>query len=84
MWAEGCMIIAVRISKEHATPPAFSNKFDYAKASISIALLIWLMIYLDISSCWNDRRIKYLLIALFETALLLLSYNRRSVNGGTS
>lgn len=49
MWAEGCMIIAVRISKEHATPPALSNKFDYAKASISIALLIWLMIYLDIS-----------------------------------
>lgn len=45
VWVAMCMIVGVLISKYLPTIPAFLNKFEYAKVSIPMALLIWLMIY---------------------------------------
>ncbi|EGT5507155.1 ACR3 family arsenite efflux transporter [Clostridioides difficile] len=45
VWVAICMIVGVLISKYFPTIPAFLNKFEYAKVSIPMALLIWLMIY---------------------------------------
>lgn len=45
VWVAICMIVGVLISKYLPTIPEFLNKFEYAKVSIPMALLIWLMIY---------------------------------------
>lgn len=39
------MIIGVLIGKFIPEIPAFLNQFEYAKVSIPMAILIWLMIY---------------------------------------
>ena len=45
VWVIICMITGVLISKYIPSIPAVLNKFEYAKVSIPMALLIWLMIY---------------------------------------
>lgn len=45
VWVAICMIVGVLISKYLPTILEFLNKFEYAKVSIPMALLIWLMIY---------------------------------------
>lgn len=40
-----CMVVGVLISKYLPSFPAFLNKFEYAKVSIPMSLLIGLMIY---------------------------------------
>lgn len=45
VWGILCMIIGVLIGKFIPEIPAFLNQFEYAKVSIPMAILIWLMIY---------------------------------------
>lgn len=45
VWVILCMIIGVLIGKYLPIIPNFLNQFEYAKVSIPMALLIWLMIY---------------------------------------
>lgn len=45
VWVIICMITGILISKYLPSIPTILNKFEYAKVSIPMALLIWLMIY---------------------------------------
>jgi arsenite transporter len=45
LWVILCMVIGVLIGKFLPSVPAFLGQFEYAKVSIPIAILIWLMIY---------------------------------------
>lgn len=45
VWVVLCMAAGVLIGKFLPQIPAFLNQFEYAKVSIPIAILIWLMIY---------------------------------------
>ncbi|NMB33330.1 MAG: arsenical-resistance protein, partial [Clostridium sp.] len=45
VWVILCMAAGVLIGKFLTTVPAFLGQFEYAKVSIPIAILIWLMIY---------------------------------------
>lgn len=45
VWVALCMIVGVLIGKFLPQIPIFLNRFEYAKVSIPIAILIWLMIY---------------------------------------
>ena len=45
VWVILCMVIGVLIGKYLPIIPNFLNRFEYAKVSIPMALLIWLMIY---------------------------------------
>ena len=45
VWVILCMVIGVLIGKYLPIIPSFLNRFEYAKVSIPMALLIWLMIY---------------------------------------
>lgn len=45
LWVILCMVVGVLIGKFLPDIPAFLNRFEYAKVSIPMAILIWLMIY---------------------------------------
>ncbi len=45
IWVAICMVIGVLIGKFLPGIPEFLNQFEYAKVSIPIAILIWVMIY---------------------------------------
>ena len=45
LWVLLCMILGVLIGRFLPSVPVFLNRFEYAKVSIPMALLIWLMIY---------------------------------------
>lgn len=45
VWVIICMVIGVLIGRFLSAIPAFLNQFEYAKVSIPMAILIWLMIY---------------------------------------
>ncbi|HQO92721.1 MAG TPA: arsenical-resistance protein, partial [bacterium] len=45
LWVALCMVAGVMIGKFAPAIPQFLGKFEYAKVSIPIAILIWLMIY---------------------------------------
>ena len=45
VWVIMCMVIGILIGKFLPQIPDFLNRFEYAKVSIPMALLIWLMIY---------------------------------------
>lgn len=45
IWVILCMIIGVLVGKYMPQIPSFLNQFEYAKVSIPITILIWLMIY---------------------------------------
>lgn len=45
VWVIICMAIGVLISRFLPQIPEFLNRFEYAKVSIPMAILIWLMIY---------------------------------------
>ena len=45
LWVVLCMVAGVLIGKFLPAIPAFLSKFEYAKVSIPIAVLIWFMIY---------------------------------------
>ncbi len=45
VWVILCMVIGVLTGKFLPAIPAFMNQFEYAKVSIPMAILIWLMIY---------------------------------------
>lgn len=45
VWVILCMVIGILIGKYLPGVPAFLNQFEYAKVSVPMAILIWLMIY---------------------------------------
>lgn len=45
LWVFLCMVIGVLIGRFMPSIPTFLNRFEYAKVSIPMAILIWLMIY---------------------------------------
>jgi len=45
VWVALCMIAGVLIGKFLPEIPTFLNQFEYAKVSIPVAILIWVMIY---------------------------------------
>lgn len=45
LWVILCMAVGILIGKYLPGIPAFLNQFEYAKVSIPMAILIWLMIY---------------------------------------
>ena len=45
VWVILCMVAGVLIGRFLPAIPSFLQKFEYAKVSIPIAVLIWLMIY---------------------------------------
>lgn len=45
IWVLLCMAVGVLIGRFFPAFPAFMNQFEYAKVSIPMAILIWLMIY---------------------------------------
>lgn len=45
IWVIMCMVIGILIGKFLPQIPDFLNRFEYAKVSIPMAILIWLMIY---------------------------------------
>lgn len=45
LWVALCMGVGVLIGKFLPSVPAFLNQFEYAKVSIPVAVLIWVMIY---------------------------------------
>lgn len=45
VWVILCMVLGVLIGKFLPVVPTFLNQFEYAKVSIPMAILIWLMIY---------------------------------------
>ena len=45
VWVMLCMILGVMIGRVLPGIPAFLNRFEYARISIPMAILIWLMIY---------------------------------------
>lgn len=60
-WVVLCMIAGVLIGKFLPAIPEFLSRFEYAKVSIPIAVLIWLMIYpmmmkVDFTSIKNVRK----------------------------
>ena len=45
VWVILCMVIGILIGEYLPGIPAFLNQFEYAKGSVPMAILIWLMIY---------------------------------------
>lgn len=45
LWVAICMVVGVLIGKLLPVIPEFFNQFEYAKVSIPVAILIWVMIY---------------------------------------
>ena len=45
IWVAICMVLGILIGKFLPQVPEILNKFEYAKVSIPIAILIWIMIY---------------------------------------
>lgn len=45
VWVILCMVVGVLIGRFLPQIPAFLNQFEYARASIPMAILIWVMIY---------------------------------------
>lgn len=45
VWVALCMVAGILVGKYWPDVPAFLSRFEYAKVSIPIALLIWVMIY---------------------------------------
>lgn len=60
VWVALCMVVGVLVGKFMPFIPAFLNRFEYAKISIPMAVLIWVMIYpmmmkVDFQSLKNIR-----------------------------
>lgn len=60
LWVALCMVVGVLMGRFMPAIPAFLNKFEYAKISIPMAVLIWVMIYpmmmkVDFQSLKNIR-----------------------------
>jgi arsenite transporter len=45
VWVMGCIIVGVTIGQLFPGVPEFLKRFEYARVSIPVAILIWLMIY---------------------------------------
>jgi len=45
IWVALCMVVGVLIGRFLPAIPAFLNQYEYAKVSIPVAILIWVMIY---------------------------------------
>lgn len=61
VWVAICMVLGVLIGKFLPGVPTFLSQFEYAKVSIPVAILIWVMIYpmmmkVDFQSIKNVRK----------------------------
>ena len=65
IWVVTCMAVGVLIGKFIPSIPAFLNQFEYAKVSIPVAILIWVMIYPMMKVDFQARN-RVLEIILFE------------------
>ena len=79
VWVILCMVIGVGIGKFLPQIPAFLNRFEYARVSIPMAILIWVMIYpmmmkVDFQSIKNVGKNSK---GLFVTWILLPSISKR-------
>ena len=45
VWVALCMVVGILIGKFIPSIPDFLNQFEYAKVSVPVAILIWVMIY---------------------------------------
>lgn len=45
LWVMLCMVLGIFIGKSLPNIPNFLNQFEYAKVSIPMAILIWIMVY---------------------------------------
>ena len=45
VWVIICMVIGVLLGRFLPQVPEFLNRFEYARVSVPMAILIWLMIY---------------------------------------
>ena len=45
IWVILCMVLGILIGKFLPGIPAYLNRFEYARVSIPMAILIWVMIY---------------------------------------
>jgi ACR3 family arsenite transporter len=76
VWVALCIVLGVAIGHFLPGVPAFLNRFEYAKVSIPVAILIWLMIYpmmlkVDFSSIRNaGKKPKGLVITLIVNWLI--------------
>lgn len=79
IWVAICMVLGVLIGKFLPGIPAFLNQFEYARVSIPMAILIWLMIYpmmmkVDFRSIRNvGKNPKGLFVTWITTIGLLLT-----------
>ena len=76
VWVALCIVLGVAIGHFLPAVPTFLNRFEYAKVSIPVAILIWLMIYpmmlkVDFSSIRSaGRKPKGLVITLVVNWLI--------------
>ena len=45
VWVIICMVVGVLLGRFLPQVPEFLNRFEYARVSVPMAILIWLMIY---------------------------------------
>ncbi|MCX7025959.1 MAG: ACR3 family arsenite efflux transporter [Spirochaetes bacterium] len=76
LWVFLCIVLGVVIGHFLPSIPTFLNKFEYAKVSIPVAILIWLMIYpmmlkVDFTSIKNaGKKPKGLIVTLVVNWLI--------------
>jgi ACR3 family arsenite transporter len=76
IWVAGCIVVGVLIGQFVPAVPAFLKTMEYARVSIPVAILIWLMIYpmmlkVDFKSIVNaGRKPKGLVITLVVNWLI--------------
>jgi len=76
LWVFLCIVLGVAIGRFLPGVPTFLNKFEYAKVSIPVAILIWLMIYpmmlkVDFASIKNaGKKPKGLIVTLVVNWLI--------------
>ena len=76
VWVALCIVLGVAIGHFLPAVPTFLNRFEYAKVSIPVAILIWLMIYpmmlkVDFTSIRNaGKKPKGLVITLVVNWLI--------------
>lgn len=81
IWVILCMVLGILIGKYLPGIPAFLNRFEYARVSIPMAILIWLMIYpmmmkvdfQSIKMLVEIRRIPGRAVELFVTGMEIFS-----------
>lgn len=86
VWVAICMVVGVLIGKFIPSIPSFLNQFEYAKVSIPVAILIWVMIYpmmmkVDFQSVKNVGRNPKGLFVTWVTNWLIKPFTMYAIAG---